>query len=144
MDYFSSFAISASGLVVEKLRMETAALNLANADSTAPSGSEPYRALTVVSQPAASFESYLSGGDGQLVSSAVTAALEPRLEAPRLVYDPAHPHADGSGFVAHANVDALSEMVVLLRATRAYEANIKAINAAKAMAQQALEIGSGK
>ena len=143
MDYFNSFAISASGLMVEKLRMETAALNLANANSTAAAGSEPFSALTVVSQPTDVFESFLTAG-GEAPTTAVSAVLEPRIGAPRLVHDPAHPHADANGFVSYANVDTLSEMMTMMRATRAYEANIKAINAAKAMAQQALDIGSGK
>jgi flagellar basal-body rod protein FlgC len=144
MDYFSTFAVSASGLMVEKLRMETAALNLANADSTAAAGGDVFQAMTVVSRPAVSFESYMQAESTADASAMVTASLEPRLAAPRMVYDPSHPHADGSGFVAYSNVDSLTEMTTILRATRAYEANIKAINAAKAMAQQALEIGSAK
>jgi len=144
MDYFKSFAISASGLAAEKLRLETAALNLANADTTAAPGTEPYRSLEVVGSATQAFASFLPTDSSETSLSAVTATVQPRIMPPRMVYDPAHPHADTNGFVARANVDSLSEMVTILRATRAYEANIKAINAAKAMAQQALEIGSGK
>jgi flagellar basal-body rod protein FlgC len=126
MDYFRSFQISAAGLEAETLRMEAAALNLANANTTAPPGTQPFQALDVVSEATAGVR------------------LEPRTSAPRLVYDRAHPHANAEGFVAYANVDVLSEMVAMMRATRAYEANIKAVNAAKAMAQQALQIGEGK
>ncbi len=140
MDYFKSFGISAAGLTVEKLRMETAALNLANANSTAPPGVEPYRPMSVVNK-AVSFSQQLVGGE---LSPMPEPAVEPQLAAPRMVYDPAHPHADANGFVAYANVDSLTEMVTVMRATRAYEANIKAINAAKAMAQRALDIGSSK
>lgn len=141
MDYFRSFQISSAGLAVEMLRMQTAALNLANANTTAPPGGEPFRALDVVAAPIGP----LPGVEAQgLHPAALNATLEPRLSPPRMVYDPAHPHADANGFVAYANVDALSEMVSMMRATRAYEANVKAINAAKAMAQQALQIGSGK
>lgn len=138
MDYFNSFAISAAGLAVEKLRMETAALNLANAGATAPPGSELYKAVTVLNSPAASFGGYLDA------DAAVNAVLAPRSDLPRMVYEPGHPHANAEGFVAHANIDSLAEMMTILRATRAYEANIKAINAAKAMAQHALDIGSSK
>jgi flagellar basal-body rod protein FlgC len=120
------------------LRMETAALNLANANSTAAPGTEPFRALDVVTGSVG----FPDVADAKGAVAGTT--LEPRLSAPRMVYDPAHPHADEQGFVSHANVDVLSEMVAMMRATRAYEANIKAINAAKAMAQQALEIGSSK
>lgn len=137
MDYFRSFQISAAGLSIEMLRLQTAALNLANANSTAAPGSEPFRALDVVAGPIA-----MTAGEAS--PSANNAHIEPRLVAPRMVYDPAHPHADADGFVAHANVDVLSEMVTMMRATRVYEANIKAVNAAKAMAQRALEIGSNR
>jgi flagellar basal-body rod protein FlgC len=141
MDYFRSFQISAAGLSVEMLRMETAALNLANANTSAPPGTEPFRALDVLAEQVGvgpvrpSHEFY---------RSALDATVEPRISAPRMVYEPAHPHADENGFVTYANVDVLSEMVSMMRATRAYEANVKAINAAKAMAQSALEIGSSK
>ena len=60
---------------------------------------------------------------------------------PRLVYDPQHPDADGDGYVAMPNVNVVREMVDLVSATRAYEANITALNAAKQMALKALEIG---
>jgi flagellar basal-body rod protein FlgC len=140
MDYFRSFAISAAGLAVEMLRMETAALNLANANSSVAPGAEPFRALEVIAPPAGIAQNAAASDHG----TTLNATLEPRIAAPRMVYEPAHPHANAEGFVSYANVDVLSEMVSMMRATRAYEANIKAINAAKAMAQRALEIGSGK
>lgn len=142
MDYFQSFAISAAGLAVEKLRIETAALNLANADATAAPGTEPYKAMTVLNTPAVSFNHYLEAGG--FSGTPVSAELVPRSEPTRMTYEPGHPHANAQGFVAHANVDSLGEMMTILRATRAYEANIKAINAAKAMAQHALDIGGSK
>ena len=142
MDYYNGFAISAAGLAVEKMRMETAALNLANADATAAPGSEPYRAMTVLNSSSAAFSNYLQAGDA--AAAIVRAEIVPRTDPARMTYEPGHPHADATGFVAHANVDSLAEMMTIMRATRAYEANIKAINAAKAMAQQAIEIGSSK
>jgi flagellar basal-body rod protein FlgC len=140
MDYYNSFAISAAGLAVEKLRLETAALNLANADATAAPGTEPYRAMMVLNSSSAPFSNYLQEGG----TAVVRAEIVPRTEPARMTYEPGHPHADADGFVAHANVDSLAEMMTIMRATRAYEANIKAINAAKAMAQQALDIGNSK
>lgn len=139
MDYFRSFEISAAGLGLEMLRMETAALNLANANTSAAPGTEPFRALEVLTAPVASVE---RGGTQDFYRAAVNATVEPKTGSPRMAYEPAHPHADANGFVAYANVDVLSETIAMMRATRAYEANIKAINAAKAMAQSALEIGS--
>jgi flagellar basal-body rod protein FlgC len=60
---------------------------------------------------------------------------------PRLVYDPQHPDANADGYVEMPNVHVVTEMVDLITATRAYEANIVALNSAKSMAQRALEIG---
>ena len=59
---------------------------------------------------------------------------------PRLVYEPDHPDADENGFVAYPNINMITEMVNMMVATRAYEANVTAIDAAKSMMQQALEI----
>jgi len=60
---------------------------------------------------------------------------------PRRVYQPGHPDADGEGFVAYPNVSIVEEMVDLVSATRSYEANAAAFNAAKSMAQRALDLG---
>jgi len=140
MNYFHSFEISAAGLGMEMLRLQTAALNLANANTTFAPGTEPFQPLEVVTP------TLTAAGDGsmadRLYGPAMSAVVEPRISAPRMEYQPSHPHANADGFVAHADIDVLSEMTAIMRATRAYEANVKAINAAKAMAQQALEIGS--
>lgn len=145
MNYFTSFDISASGLVAERLRLEAVATNLANANTTSAPGSAPYQAVRVISRPiGAEFARYLGASGGPLPAGVQVTGLEKTAAAPRLVYDPNHPDADGSGFVAYANVDPLSEMVTMMAAVRAYEANIKAISAAKVMAQKALEIGDRK
>jgi len=144
MDYFNTFEISATGLMVEKLRLDTVAMNLANANAVTPPGTEPYHAARVLSRP-------IGGADFKHVMNASQSAfgvrvdtIEPNIGAAQMVYDPGHPYANAEGFVAHANVDSLSEMVTMMGAVRAYEANIKAMNAAKSMAQQALEIGNTK
>lgn len=147
MDYFSGFQISASGLVAEKLRLEAVALNLANANATYAPGATPYQAVRVVSRPigAADFASHYAGAQNNMLPLGVTTlGLSATTDGPRMVYDPKHPDADSNGYVAHANIDSLSEMTSMMSATRAYEANIKAIAAARAMALKALEIGQSK
>jgi flagellar basal-body rod protein FlgC len=145
MDYFSSFEISASGLVAERLRLETVAANLANANSTAAPGTTPYQPVRVLSRPiGGDFAQHLHGAQRALPAGVQVLGVESMAVEPRMVYAPSHPDADASGFVAHANIDPLSEMVTMMTAVRAYEANIKAISAARAMAQKALEIGSPK
>jgi flagellar basal-body rod protein FlgC len=140
MSTLHTFEISAAGLGMEMLRLQTAARNLANANATFAPGTEAFQPMEVL---ASSLQVTTSGSVAdRLYGPGLTAVVEPRASEPRMQYDPSHPHANAEGFVAHANVDVVSEMTAILRASRAYEANIKAINAAKAMAQQALEIGS--
>jgi len=146
MDYFSSFEISATGLMAEKMRLEAVALNLANANATFAPGTTPYQAVRVVSRPigGGDFAHIYEGARNQLPAGVTTLGLEKTSASPRLVYDPQHPDADAKGFVAHANINQLSEMTSMMSAVRAYEANIKALNAAKVMAQKALEIGNSR
>ena len=59
---------------------------------------------------------------------------------PRKVYEPGHPHADPQGYVNYPNVNAITEFVNAMEASRAYEANIAVVRSAKAMAAAALEI----
>ena len=72
------------------------------------------------------------------------AAIEPADREPRLVYEPGHPLADAKGLVAYPRVDTATEMVSLMSATRAYDANVAAMNTARTLALKALEIGGGQ
>jgi flagellar basal-body rod protein FlgC len=145
MDTSATFAISAAGMALERARVEAAALNLANAHSTAAAGQPGYNPVRVVAHSAApqSFASLVEGESG-------LAALKPeyRLEAanasPRLVHEPGHPLADAKGFVSYPGVDTATEMMSLMSATRAYEANVAAMNTARALALKALEIGGNQ
>jgi flagellar basal-body rod protein FlgC len=145
-DYFSSFEISATGLMAEKLKLEAVAMNIANANTTAPSGTAPYQPMRVVTRPMGigDFGHHLQRAGSIFPGGVQTVGLEPIPVQPRMIFDPHHPDADANGFVAHASVDPLSEMVSMTAAVRAYEANIKAISAARVMAQKALEIGGNR
>lgn len=136
MNYLQAFAISASGMAVEKARVDVTALNIANAAATRSPDGAAVRPLRVVSaaRHAGEFAGLLAGAQ----------VLELRaLEAPpRLAYEPGHPDADDKGFVAYPGINPVSEMMNLVTAVRAYEANVAALNAAKAMALRTLEIGS--
>jgi flagellar basal-body rod protein FlgC len=141
MDYNAAFQISASGMAVEKLRLDVTAANIANMHSAGTSAATLYKPLRVVAQASPlSFahrfgELYAQGGGARVV------ALEPQAVAPRMVYEPGHPYADGQGFVAYPGVNHTAEMVNLNTALRAYEANLAALAAARAMATRTLEIG---
>ena len=143
MDHNSSFAISAAGMALERTRVEVAALNLANVHTTHKPGQLAYRPLHVVAQ---------AGGHdtfGAMVLSAgtVAAAMKPEFHVeaagvePRTVHEPGHPMADARGFVSYPGVDPAAEMMTLMSATRAYEANVAAMNTARALALKALDIG---
>lgn len=141
MDYTAAFAISAAGMNLERTRVEIAALNLANANTVQTPDGVNYRPMRVVARPLTApvaFESLVNQG---LSNVAPAISLEPTDAQPRLVYEPGHPRANEKGFVAYAGVDSATEMVTLMGATRAYEANVAAMNTARAMALKALEIG---
>jgi flagellar basal-body rod protein FlgC len=143
MDYFSAFAISGSGMSVEKLRLDVTALNLANMNSTRAAGGALYQPLSVISnaRPGA-FAAALAGAANAQLGAQVTEVAASTV-VPRLVYEPGHPSADNKGFVAYPGINTVNEMVTLISATRAYEANVAALNAAKVMALKALDIGGG-
>ena len=142
MEYASAFAISASGLQVAKLRVDVTAANLANAYSTRSADGTLFTPLQVVaaSKRADLFRTMLYGADAALRGAEVV-EVRPANVPPRLVYEPQHPDADAKGFVAYPGVNPVAEMVSLVAATRIYEANVAALNAAKSMATRALEIG---
>ncbi|MEW6535854.1 MAG: flagellar basal body rod protein FlgC [Candidatus Auribacterota bacterium] len=137
-DTFSSFHISASGLSAERMRMNIISNNLANANTTNGSGQEPYSRKMVLFKEVLADTVDVSNQEGQGV--AVDRIIESKAPFKR-VYDPAHPDADKDGFVSFPNVNPVEEMVDMITATRAYEANVAAFNAAKSMAIKALEMG---
>jgi flagellar basal-body rod protein FlgC len=142
MDYFAAFDISASGMAVQKARLDAVAMNLANANTTRGVGGGPYRPVDVViGERSVAFETAFSAFGRQLAGAEVL-EVRPRLDAVRREHRPSHPDADADGFVSLPDINPVSEMVQMMEATRAYEANVRAANAARVMAQRALEIGA--
>jgi flagellar basal-body rod protein FlgC len=131
---------AASALAAERVRIETAVSNLANAESTRGPDGQPYRRRDVVlaSTPVGAFDAAL--GRASAVGVAVVDIVEDQ-SSPRRRYDPTHPDADAEGYVATPNVDAAEEMVDMVGAARAYQANLTAINLIRDLIQRALEIG---
>jgi len=127
--------------------MDVISQNIANASTTRTATGEPYRRKTVVFQErkgAEPFSSYLSEASKQKIGigSGVRVTGIVADESPlKEIYDPGHPDADENGIVKMPNVDTVIEMVNMISATRAYEANVTAMNSTKAMALKALEIG---
>ncbi len=136
----SAIAASASGLNAERARIEVAVSNLANAESTRSASGEPYRRRDVV-LAAGSVEPF--SGTLEAVSATgvhVAGIVEDKAEFKRR-YEPSHPDADAEGFVALPNVEPAEEMVDMLSAARAYQANLTAINLVREMISRALELG---
>lgn len=137
-----SFAISASGMTAERLRMDAIANNLANANTTRTADGGPYRRQIPVFAARELTRSQARRSGSAFVGMGVrVVGIHHDDSPPRLVYDPEHPDADENGYVHMPNVDVVREMVDLISASRAYEANITAFNTAKSMAMRALEIG---
>jgi flagellar basal-body rod protein FlgC len=142
MSLFGGLEISASALTAERLRMDVVAENLANAQTTRGADGQPYRRKEVVLQErAGSFGASLSAAMNQQRGGGVEVAGVVEDQTPlKQVYDPGHPDADENGYVAMPNVDTVTEMVDLIGAQRAYEANVTAMQAAKQMFSRTLEL----
>ncbi len=143
---FAPFAISASALTAERLRMDVISNNIANANTTRTIEGGPYVRQRVVfaprfdATPAFAPLMAMMTPEGLPVGVRVV-GIQKDPSPPRMVYDPGHPDANAEGYVAYPNVNTVNEMVDMISATRAYEANITAFNATKSMALQALSIG---
>ena len=142
MDYRSAFQVSAAGMAVEKLRVDVTSVNIANVHSTRGADGKLFRPLRVVSQEATvSFANTFRGMSLPALQGPRVTSVEPMDVAPRLVLEPGHPDADEKGFVSFPGVDQVGEMVNLMTAVRAYEANVIAMNVAKTLAVKTLDIG---
>jgi len=146
MGMFDGLEISASGLTAERMRMDVVAQNLANAQTTRGADGQPYRRQEVVLQertPTSGFGAALAGAMGGRTGSpgGVQVAQIAKDQTPlKRVYDPGHPDADANGYVQMPNVDSVSEMVDLISAQRAYEANVTAMQSAKQMFSRTLDL----
>jgi flagellar basal-body rod protein FlgC len=147
MGVFDAMNVSASGLTAQRLRMDVASSNMANVDSTRGEYKngvwEPYRRkMVVLGSGESSFKNMFNKAvnNGKMAGVKVNGIVNDQTPF-KAVYQPEHPDANEEGFVQLPNVDPLKEMVDLMSATRSYEANVTALNAAKGMYLKALEIG---
>jgi flagellar basal-body rod protein FlgC len=161
-DFFSGLNISAMGLTAQRKRMNAIAENVANAETTRTEDGGPYKRKIVLlrAQAVQTFSKVLHSSGLQLEATdpghmAGVGTDGGRLEASaegvraveaidnmpfRRVYDPGNPDADPEGYVQMPNVNVVTEMVDMISASRSYEANVTAVNAAKTMAKDSLEI----
>lgn len=161
-DFFSGLDISAMGLTAQRKRMNAIAENVANAETTRTQDGGPYRRKIVMlhAQAVRSFSKILrstglqlsttepghitdvemESGNQDSVTDGVSAAETVDNTPFKKVYDPGNPDANQEGYVEMPNVNVVNEMVDMISASRSYEANVTAVDAAKTMAKDALEI----
>lgn len=145
MGLFSTLEVSGSALAAERARAEIIATNMANAETTrTPQGGPFHRKMVVFSSSGTSAFRLLLAGSSRLAGRTpggvrlVQVADDPA--SPVMRYEPGHPDANASGFVAYPNINPIQEMVDLMGAVRAYQLNASAVTASKQMIQQSLDL----
>lgn len=142
MNAFSALRISASGLSAERLRMDTISSNISNVKTTRGKDRQPYKRKIAIFQE--NLKKELSKDHKKYENSlngVKAVGIEEDKSPLKMVYNPNHPDANKDGYVLMPNVNILNEMADMIAATRAYEANVTAINSSKNMFMKALEIG---
>jgi flagellar basal-body rod protein FlgC len=144
MDLLTSLKISSSGLTANKKRMAAITSNIANAQVTRTPEGGAYKPKEVVfgSEPAReSFAEILEGELEEKAQAVHATEVVNSNKPPIMKYEPNHPDANSEGYVAYPNINTMEEMANMIEASRAYEANINAMNTVKSMALKDLEIG---
>ena len=150
MSFFDTLNTSATALTAQSLRMDIISQNMANIDTTRTSEGGPYKRKTVIFKEISDdknsfrymFNTALNNklNDSTLAGVKVDRIAVDNSEGPK-EYNPSHPDADENGYVEKPNVNVVEEMVNMISANRAYEANITAVNVTKGMINKTLEIG---
>jgi len=144
-EFFSGFRVSGSGLSAQRTRLNSISSNIANINTTRTPQGGPYQKKEVVFQAIPDAKNF-----GEILSSANPKSQIERVQvvdvisdnkSPILKYEPNHPDANSEGYVAYPNINLMEEMTNMIQATRAYEANVSALQSAKDMALASLEIG---
>ena len=144
MDFGTGFRISSSGMNAQKTRMNTISSNIANINTLRTAEGGPYRRKEVVLEAlpeANSFGEMLLANPNQAMNRVQVTEVQHSKSDPIMQHEPDHPDADENGNVAYPNINLMMEMADMIQATRAYEANVSAMNATKDMAMSALSIG---
>lgn len=147
MAFLNAMNVSASGLTAQRARLDVIAENISNVNTTRTESGDPYRRRMVVFEPRnqGSFQQIFNqtarGGSADQQGGVIVSEIVEDDSPLKSVYDPTHPDADENGYVMMPNVDLLKETIDSMEASRAYDANVTAFNAIKAMATKGLEVG---
>jgi flagellar basal-body rod protein FlgC len=140
MDFLTALHVSGSGLSAERTRVNLASSNLANAETTRGANGKPYQRLDPVFEAMRIGAQDEASPEGQAPLGVRVSQIVADPSAGKMVYSPGHPDADPNGFVTFPNVNPISEIVNLLSASRAFEANASAVETLKQMATRGLDI----
>ena len=145
LSVFSSLDLAGRALSVQRTRLDVVSANLANAQTTRVDGQVgPYRRRDVVLEATTArteFGQALRNELGDAVQTVQVSDIREDRAAPRMVYDPDHPDANGEGYVAYPNINTVEEMVNMITSMRTYQANLSVVSGIQEMAQRALSIG---
>lgn len=136
MSIFNGLQINASGLSLERMKLDVASTNIANVNTTRTAAGGPYKKKTV------EFSENLrqAQGTNKITSAGVKVTNIAEDNTTKLTYDPTNPDADANGYVEMPNVNMADEMVDMIQAMRTYEANVSSTEANKNILKKALEI----
>ena len=143
MSVFSAMNISATGMTAQRTRLDVISQNIANVNTTRDADGNVYKRKSVIFEEKTyvSFDDALINATGNLGKGVKISEIFEDPSEGRMVYDPSHPDADEKGYVTYPNVNTVTEMKVMIDASRSYEANVTAFNASKNMELKALDIG---
>jgi flagellar basal-body rod protein FlgC len=136
--------INASGLTLERLKMDTISTNIANVNTTRTEEGGPYRRKEILFQEnLVNEKNKLTGKNEDRSLGVKVIGIEEDTDNLKVVYNPEHPDADAEGYVLMPNVNMVDEMIALINTQRTYEANVTALNTSKSILKKALEISKG-
>lgn len=144
MDFLTALDISASGLSADRTRINTIAMNLANAKTTRTPQGGPYRRRTVVQASTDvddPFSVHMRSALDRELKGVRVLGVTQDVRPLKQVYEPGHPDANEEGYVSYPDINVVEEMANLMTAQRNYEANVTTAEALKGMFNKALEIG---
>jgi|LGOV01.1.fsa_nt_gb flagellar basal-body rod protein FlgC len=144
MNFIRSLNISATGLYAQKRKMDIIAQNIANSETTVTETGSPYiKKMAIMSETVAmeGFDEILDRHSSAMDGAGVAVEVIDMKDRPfKLIFDPDHPQANGDGYVEMPNIDTTEEMIDMLSATRAYEANLTVMDASKSMFAKAIDL----
>lgn len=144
MSVFNSMKINASGLTLERLKMDIISTNIANINTTRTEEGGPYsRKEVIFEESLLNARNSITGHMGKKSFGVKVTEISEDNENYKILYDPNHPDADEDGYVLTPNVNMVDEIIALLNTQRSYEANVTALNASKSILKKALEISKG-